>query len=537
MGAILLLTFLLPVKTNFLANMDIPLPPSDPKPTKVEYSPSQVTSPHSDDDDYKMSKESSPFHSSSSSSSKKVLSKKKVSNMLKSMKMTIPAPIIIGKKSKLITPAVSSESLTKEDDENSYSPTPDRDEKEDQRERQAIMQISNNSKADRYKEKLKEREREKEQKLNIEALIEEEKNEKKVMPKLDMMPNKAGSSYQRTRMQVGPIEIDEINRQKAEERAMTMAANMASAKKGPVVCDSFGFVTAVRPIVHITPAKPEESKRDRSRDRDRSRNRDRDRDRDKGRGEKRRSRSRSRDRKRRSTKEKREKSDGDKSKSDDKNKGDDKNKVDDKNKPDDKTKAEKNTKQKRDRSADEKEEKEKMRKKKEKSDKIAALVTKSMKEKYGHMPKNWLELKAKGISINDSSDFVTLKKAFNEPLEDPNNLIQMITITQGDCDEIRDPTSKECEDEFHKRGQEKKIKLGLGGILINEDYKTLEYPKSALKKTETSPALDWCMNKDHCIGTIHILRADTPEVIDAIKDLKKAKFEGKKTNLQEQYWY
>ena len=424
--------------------------------------------------------------------------------MLKSMKMTIPAPIIIGKKSKLITPAVSSESLTKEDDENSYSPTPDRDEKEDQRERQAIMQISNNSKADRYKEKLKEREREKEQKLNIEALIEEEKNEKKVMPKLDMMPNKAGSSYQRTRMQVGPIEIDEINRQKAEERAMTMAANMASAKKGPVVCDSFGFVTAVRPIVHITPAKPEESKRDRSRDRDRSRNRDRDRDRDKGRGEKRRSRSRSRDRKRRSTKEKRERSDqGDKSKSDEKNKEDDKNKVDDKTKsddktkPDDKTKAEKNTKQKRDRSADEKEEKEKMRKKKEKSDKIAALVTKSMKEKYGHMPKNWLQLKAKGISITDSSDFVTLKKAFNEPLEDPNNLIQMITITQGDCDEIRDPTSKECEDEFHKRGQEKKI---------NEDYKTLEYPKSALKKTETSPALDWCMNKDHCIGTTHILR-------------------------------
>ena len=416
--------------------------------------------------------------------------------MLKSMKMTIPAPMIIGKKSKLISSAVSSESLTKEDDENSISPTPDRDEKEDQRERQAIMQISNNSKADRYKEKLKEREREKEQKLNIEALIEEEKNEKKVMPKLDMMPNKAGSSYQRTRNAVGPIEMDEINRQKAEERAMTMAANMASAKKGPVVCDSFGFVTAVRPIVHITPAKPEESKRDRSRDRDRSRNRDRDRDRDKGRGEKRRSRSRSRDRKRRSTKEKRERSDqGDKSKSDEKSKSDDKNKVDDKNKPDDKTKpddkskpddknkAEKNTKQKRDRSADEKEEKEKMRKKKDKSDKIAALV---IKEKYGHMPKDWLQLKAKGITINDSSDFVTLKKAFNEPLEDPSNSIQMITITPGDCDEIRDPTSKECEDEFHKRGQEKKLKLGLGGILINEDYKTLEYPKSALKKTEIS---------------------------------------------------
>ena len=418
--------------------------------------------------------------------------------MLKSMKMTIPAPIIIGKKSKLISSAVSSESLAKEDDENSIS-TPDRDEKEDQRERQAIMQISNNSKADKYKEKLKEREREKEQKLNIEALIEEEKNEKKVMPKLDMMPNKAGSSYQRTRNAVGPIEMDEINRQKAEERAMAMAANMASVKKGPVVCDSFGFVTAVRPIVHITPAKPEESKRDRSRDRDRSRNRDRDRDRDKGRGEKRRSRSRSRDRKRRSTKEKRERSDGDKSKSDEKSKSDDKNKVDDKNKPDDKTKADKNTKQKRDRSADEKEEKEKMRKKKEKSDKIAALVIKEKYDVKDHMPKNWLQLKAKGIKINDSSDLVTLKKAFNEPLEDPSNSIQMITITQGDCDEIRDPTSKECEDEFHKRGQEKKIKLG-------EDYKTLEYPKSALKKTETTPALDWCMNKDHCIGTTHILR-------------------------------
>ena len=188
---------------------------------------------------------------------------------------------------------------------------------------------------------------------------------------------------------------------------------------------------------------------------------------------------------------------------DDKNRPDDKNKPDDKSKPDDKTKAEKATKQKRDRSADEKEEREKMRRKKDKSDKIAALV---IKEKYKEMPENWLQLKAKGITINDSSDFVTLKKAFNEPLEDPSNLIQMISITQGDIDEIRDPTSKECEDEFHKRGQEKKIKLGLGGILINDDYKTLEFPKLALKKTETTPALEWCMNKDYSIGTIHILR-------------------------------
>ena len=39
------------------------------------------------------------------------------------------------------------------------------------------------------------------------------------------------------------------------------------------------------------------------------------------------------------------------------------------------------------------------------------------------------------------------------------------------------------------------------------------------------------------IAELYKYRADTPEVIDAIKDLKKAKFEGKKTNLQEQYWY
>merc|ERR1719483_2082941 len=115
-----------------------------------------------------------------------------------------------------------------------------------------------------------------------------------------------------------------------------------------------------------------------------------------------------------------------------------------------------------------------MKRKKDKSDKIAALVIKEKYDVKDHMPKDWLQLKAKGIKINDSSDFVTLKKAFNEPLEDPSNSIQMVTIAQADCDEIRDPTSKECEDEFHKRGQEKKMKLGLGGILINDDYKVLQ---------------------------------------------------------------
>ena len=108
--------------------------------------------------------------------------------------------------------------------------------------------------------------------------------------------------------------MDEINRQKAEQRALDMAANMASAIKGPVVCDSFGFVTArvvqkVPPAESVKSDKDKDSKRDRDRDRsrDRDRNRDRrsrsrDRDRDRDR---RRSRSRSRERSnRRKSKEK-----------------------------------------------------------------------------------------------------------------------------------------------------------------------------------------------------------------------------------------
>lgn len=100
--------------------MDIPLPPTaDTSKPPPEYSPSQVTSPHSDDDDYmnKMSKDSSPLHSNSS---KKVLSKKKVSSMLKSMKMTTTITNLGKTKSKT---SLSSESLSKDYDyeENSVS--------------------------------------------------------------------------------------------------------------------------------------------------------------------------------------------------------------------------------------------------------------------------------------------------------------------------------------------------------------------------------------------------------------------------------
>ena len=97
--------------------MDIPLPPSASMPQKTEYSPSQVTSPHSDDDDAymnKMSKDSSPLYSNSS---KKVLSKKKVSSMLKSMKMTTITNLGTKGKSKN---SLSTESLSKEYDNDEH---------------------------------------------------------------------------------------------------------------------------------------------------------------------------------------------------------------------------------------------------------------------------------------------------------------------------------------------------------------------------------------------------------------------------------
>ena len=96
------------------------------------------------------------------------------------------------------------------------------------------------------------------------------------------MPNKAGSSYQRTKNAVGPTEVDEINRQRAEQEALKRIANMGSANKGPVVYDSFGYVVAqVVQKIQDSPPKTEkqDSKRERS-DRDRDRDRDRNRDRD-----------------------------------------------------------------------------------------------------------------------------------------------------------------------------------------------------------------------------------------------------------------
>merc|ERR1711863_132944 len=66
---------------------------------------------------------------------------------------------------------------------------------------EADFKLSNEDKAAKYKDKLllREKERERGRKLNMESIMEEETKEKREIPKLDAMPNKAGSTYQRTR--------------------------------------------------------------------------------------------------------------------------------------------------------------------------------------------------------------------------------------------------------------------------------------------------------------------------------------------------
>lgn len=133
--------------------MEIPLPPSSPK--SREYSPSHITSPHSDDDEDSGSKPEKD---------KKVLSKKKASNILKSLRMS---SFSMAKKSKFNQNLNENEESADLDEE-----------------------ALNLARAE--SRKLKERE-----KLNIEALIEEERNEKKIISRIDLMPNKAGSTFQR----------------------------------------------------------------------------------------------------------------------------------------------------------------------------------------------------------------------------------------------------------------------------------------------------------------------------------------------------
>ena len=57
---------------------------------------------------------------------------------------------------------------------------------------------------------------------------------------------------------------------------------------------------------------------------------------------------------------------------------------------------------------------------------------------------------------------------------------------------------------------------------ISKDYKYLEFAKNSVRKTKTGPSIQWCINKDLCIAEFYEYRADCPQVIEVIKELKKA---------------
>ena len=44
----------------------------------------------------------------------------------------------------------------------------------------------------------------------------------------------------------------------------------------------------------------------------------------------------------------------------------------------------------------------------------------------------------------------------------------------------------------------KRLSAGMDGI--SKDYKYLEFVKNSVKKTTSGPSIEWCMNKDVCIG-------------------------------------
>ena len=61
-----------------------------------------------------------------------------------------------------------------------------------------------------------------------------------------------------------------------------------------------------------------------------------------------------------------------------------------------------------------------------------------------------------------------------------------------------------------------------------------------MQKTKTTPSVDWCINRDYSLAELYKYRADLPEVLETIKDLKKAKVSESKEswrNIQEQHWY
>ena len=272
--------------------MNIPLPPSPRRRDSNEYSPSQITSPHTDDDEvgYKTSKygsfkqsggASSSQDASPSNSGKKVSnpSKKRMAGILKSFKLSSTTKSVIQQSKK---PSRSSSSSAHNDSTKSYEDDEDavdglleaefnkqsssgggigsfsdfdslhnKSETSTKNRESEKSSSSSYSRKDRSKDKSDRDQKIEQRKLNIESIIEEETIQKKheaIPARLDNMPNKAGSSFQKTMSAAGPVEMDLYNQQKAEENALKLAASFSNANKGPVVLDNFGFVSVQRPI-------------------------------------------------------------------------------------------------------------------------------------------------------------------------------------------------------------------------------------------------------------------------------------------------
>ena len=420
--------------------MDIPLPSS--KVPRTEYSPSQVTSPQSDDD----SRGGSNSKSNSPRAPNKSFGTKRASKILKFLKSSTTS----SKKSK----SVEDEDVHSQDEET---------------DRQLFASLEKQERQDRAR-----LEREKKQ-LNIESIIEEETNEKKMIPKMDAMPNKAGSSYHRMLNAAGPVEMDILNRQRAEEEALKRAATYQVSN---IKCDNFGFVTAQVQQPIIPAAKKDH--RDRGHDRERDRNRDRDR---------RRSRSRSRDRGSR----RRGRSSQDRE---------------------------------RDREKEQQREKERElereQERKKAAEKRAQEDLENLKSKYSieKMPTSWQTFKSIKLDLCHP-DVTRLKKAFKDQSESEERKVMFASS------EIElDPVVVENENALTKKFKQQVV-----------ETKTIEYPAKAVKTTKASPHIEWCMNPQQYSSDEFKGRQDFPEIIEVIKSLADSKYSPKTVPKANPEWF
>ena len=477
--------------------MEIPLPPSPSRGDANEYSPTQITSPHSDDEGnifssnkHSSSQDASPSsHSTSRKKSFKLTNKKRMTSMLKSYKMTNkPAP----KKS------ANPKSFSNEDEDDSVDGLLEAEINKMSTVNATIEELSRTDRREdrnfkRDKLSSREKERERERKLNIESIMEEETNQRKDVPRIDAMPNKAGSSFQRTMSAAGSIEVDSYHAKKAEESAAKLAASFANVvKKGPVVLDNFGFVSVQRPI-----EKPAEKEIEQKRDRDRSRSQ--------------RSRSRSRDRTR-------DKSDRNRDRGGDRG---------------DRDRGDRN---KKSISPVKKSDRQKER------ERIEERENEAMKDKYKlkQFPSSWKQLKTVEKLDISKPDFVKLKRAFKLPTrpDREKNLMTVVRAYQVEKPKfnepvslnVPDPVTFECES-THQRKPEDPI--------FHEDLKQIEYPNEALQKTKTKPIIDWCMNKKHTYPDhIYQYRNENPDAVQALKEMDKAQKVTANSNTESiKQWY